>query len=65
VDEAARLGDKLGLGVLAGHALNYRNVRPIAEIKLIEELNIGHSIVARAVFVGLERAVAEMKELIQ
>ena len=65
VEEAARLGEKLGLGVLAGHALNYRNVRPIAEIKLIEELNIGHAIVARAVFVGLQAAVAEMKALLQ
>jgi pyridoxine 5-phosphate synthase len=65
VEDAAKLGHKLGLGVLAGHALNYRNVGPIAAIKLIEELNIGHAIMARAVFVGLERAVAEMKGLIQ
>jgi pyridoxine 5-phosphate synthase len=65
VEEAARLGAKLGLGVLAGHALNYRNVKPIAEIELIEELNIGHAIVARAVFVGLQAAVAEMKALLQ
>jgi len=64
VDESVRLASKLDLGVLAGHALNYRNVRPIADMKLIEELNIGHAIVARALFVGLERAVREMRELI-
>ena len=65
VDDAAKMAHKLGLGVLAGHALNYRNVGPIADMKLIEELNIGHAIIARAVFVGLERAVAEMRALIR
>lgn len=49
----------------AGHGLNYRNVSPIAAIAHIQDLNIGHSIVARAVLVGLERAVREMKELIR
>ncbi|HMK52403.1 MAG TPA: pyridoxine 5'-phosphate synthase, partial [Thermodesulfobacteriota bacterium] len=49
----------------AGHGLNYVNVRRIAEIKEIEELNIGHSIIARAVLVGLDRAVREMIELIR
>jgi len=48
----------------AGHGLTYINVKPVALIDGIEELNIGHTIVARAVFVGLERAVREMKELI-
>ena len=48
----------------AGHGLNYLNVQPIARIPEMRELNIGHSIVARAVFVGLRDAVAEMKQLI-
>jgi pyridoxine 5-phosphate synthase len=64
IDDAVRLASKLGMSVLAGHALNYRNVGPIRDMALIEELNIGHAIIARAVFVGLERAVREMKELI-
>lgn len=53
-----------GLHLHAGHGLNYRNVRPIAAIAEMEELNIGHSIVARAVMVGMQAAVREMKELI-
>jgi len=53
-----------GLSVFAGHGLNYYNVSRIAKIKGIEELNIGYSIVCRAVLVGLERAVREMKALI-
>jgi pyridoxine 5-phosphate synthase len=53
------------LKVAAGHGLNYVNVRRIAEIKEIEELNIGHSIIARAVLVGLDRAVREMIEIIR
>ena len=56
---------KLGLEVAAGHGLNYQNVGPVAPIPEIEELNIGHAIVARAVLVGFERAVREMKELIE
>ena len=58
------LAKKYGLRVIAGHGLNYRNVEPIATIEGIEELNIGHSIVARAALVGLERAVKEMLEII-
>lgn len=54
----------LGLEVSAGHGLNYYNIIPIARLENIKELNIGHSIVARSVFVGFERAVKEMKELI-
>ena len=61
---AARYAAKLGLGVNAGHGLNYVNVRPLARIPEIEEFNIGHSIVARAVLVGLEKAVREMKQLL-
>jgi pyridoxine 5-phosphate synthase len=53
------------LQIAAGHGLNYVNVRRIAEIEEIEELNIGHSIIARAVLVGLDRAVREMIDLIQ
>ena len=53
------------LKIAAGHGLNYVNVRRIAEIKEIEELNIGHSIIARAVLVGLDRAVREMIALIR
>lgn len=56
---------KLGLRVNAGHGLNYNNVEPIAKIDGIEELNIGHSIVSRAVLVGLEKAVREMLALIK
>lgn len=58
--ESARLADRAGLRVLAGHGLNLQNVGPIAAIPEIFELNIGHSIVGRAVLVGLERAVQEM-----
>lgn len=61
---AAELGRELGLDVHAGHGLTYENVTPVAAIATIEELNIGHSIVSRAVLVGMERAVREMKELI-
>lgn len=57
----ARLAASLGLEVHAGHGLHYRNVGAVAAIPEIVELNIGHSIVARAVFVGLESAVREMK----
>jgi pyridoxine 5-phosphate synthase len=50
--------------VHAGHGLNLRNVRPVAEIPEVEALYIGHSIVARAILVGMERAVREMKQLL-
>ncbi|MBI5194482.1 MAG: pyridoxine 5'-phosphate synthase [Nitrospirae bacterium] len=55
---------EIGLKVSAGHGLNYKNVTAIADIKEIEELNIGHSIISRALFVGMEAAVREMKKLI-
>jgi len=61
---AARYADEKGLHVNAGHGLNYDNVRPVAAISEIRELNIGHAIVARAVFVGLRNAVKEMKVLV-
>lgn len=53
-----------GMALHAGHGLTYRNVRPVAAIEDMHELNIGHSIVARAVMVGLEQAVREMKRLV-
>ena len=62
--DAVSLARRLGLEVHGGHGLDYDNVLPIAEIPEIIELNIGHSIVARAVMVGIERAVREMKELL-
>jgi pyridoxine 5-phosphate synthase len=60
--DAARFGRKLGLAVHAGHGLTYENVRAVAALPEISELNIGHNIVARAVLVGMERAVREMRE---
>ncbi|MBI2082977.1 MAG: pyridoxine 5'-phosphate synthase [Deltaproteobacteria bacterium] len=60
----AKLGRSLNLSVAAGHGLHYENVSAVVEIPEIEELNIGHSIVARAVFVGMEKAVREMKVLL-
>lgn len=58
---AARHARAAGLAVHAGHGLTYRNVQPVARLAAIEELNIGHSIVSRAIMVGLRRAVAEMR----
>lgn len=60
VKEAARRAAAIGLKVLAGHGLTYRNVRLISDIPEIEELNIGHNIIARAALVGIDRAVREM-----
>jgi pyridoxine 5-phosphate synthase len=59
----SRLGRSLGLQVNAGHGLDYHNVAPIAAIPELRELNIGHAIVARALFSGFERAVSEMRAL--
>jgi pyridoxine 5-phosphate synthase len=61
---AAQLGRDLGLAVHAGHGLTYENVIPVAALPDIEELNIGHSIMSRAILVGMERAVDEMRTLI-
>jgi pyridoxine 5-phosphate synthase len=63
--DAVKEASHRNLQIAAGHGLNYVNVRRIAEIKEIEELNIGHSIIARAVLVGLDRAVREMINLIK
>jgi pyridoxine 5-phosphate synthase len=61
--DGCQLGGELGLQIHAGHGLTYSNVVPIAQIPGMEELNIGHSIVSRALFVGFEQAVREMKRL--
>lgn len=63
--DAARLGRKLGLQINAGNALTYLNVRPIAALTEIVELHIGHSIIARALLVGMERAVRDMAQTIR
>lgn len=63
--ESARLASRLGMGINAGHGLDYTNVIPIAQIPEIAELNIGHSIISRAVLVGMDSAVREMKSLIR
>jgi pyridoxine 5-phosphate synthase len=62
--EGAELATQYGLNVAAGHGLTYRNVVAVAGIKKITEFNIGHNIVSRAIFVGLDNAVREMKEAI-
>jgi pyridoxine 5-phosphate synthase len=62
---AAELAQDFGMSVNAGHGLNYQNVGRMHEIFGIQELNIGHSIISRAVFVGLDKAVKEMHELIK
>lgn len=65
IKTAARHAAKAGLAVVAGHGLDYTNVASVAAIPEIEELNIGHSLVSRAVFVGFERAVREMIQAIE
>jgi pyridoxine 5-phosphate synthase len=64
LETAARQIRSLGLVLHAGHGLTYRNVKPVAAIEGMSELNIGHSIVARAMMVGFEQAVREMKKLV-
>ncbi|MFP5482911.1 MAG: pyridoxine 5'-phosphate synthase, partial [Gammaproteobacteria bacterium] len=63
IRKSANFGVAEGLRVNAGHGLNYDNVQPVAAIETISELNIGHSIVANAVFMGWEGAIKKMKEL--
>jgi len=65
IETAVRRGVELGLQVNAGHGLNYQNVHQVAAIEPIRELNIGHAIVARALFTGLAAAVREMKRLMR
>ena len=62
--EAAALAESIGLSTNAGHGLNYQNVKKILTLKNIEELNIGHSIISRAVLVGLGQAVKDMRDII-
>lgn len=62
---AAKRAHALGLGVNGGHGLNYTNIFPIVAIPEIEELSIGHSVIARAMFVGIEQAVREMLECVK
>ncbi len=64
LQDIVKYSKKLGMRVLAGHGLNYRNIQLFRNLKDVEEVNIGHAIVSRAAFVGLERAVREMKALI-
>ena len=64
IKQSVKQGLKNGLKVNAGHGLNYENVTKIKNIKGISELNIGYSIICRSIFVGLERAVKEMKNLL-
>ena len=63
--EAAALATQYGLLVAAGHGLTYRNVGAVATIAEVTEFNIGHNIIARSIFIGLERAVTEMREAIE
>lgn len=63
IQHAVQYGRSIGLHVNAGHGLNYQNVQPIAALDGVTELNIGHAIIARAVFTGLHEAVVEMKRL--
>jgi pyridoxine 5-phosphate synthase len=63
IREAVEYGNRIGLKVNAGHGLNYDNVGPVAAVPGIAELNIGHAIVAQAIFIGWEAAVRQMKRL--
>jgi len=63
INDAVQLGDEIGLQVNAGHGLHYHNVQAVAALPAVRELNIGHAVVARAVFTGLGDAVREMKHL--
>lgn len=65
IDAGIKLARKVGMGVNAGHGLNYFNIKPLAALGGIEEYNIGHSIMARAMMVGMDRAVRDMVELIK
>jgi pyridoxine 5-phosphate synthase len=65
LEESARFGREHALQIHLGHGLNYVNVQPVCRIAGVDELNIGHSIISRAVLVGMERAVREMKEAIR
>jgi pyridoxine 5-phosphate synthase len=65
INKAAILTKKLGMRVVAGHGLNYHNTQKLVELSIIEEFNIGHSIISRAVFSGLAEAVLTMKLIVE
>lgn len=65
IEKAIHAARRAGMGVNAGHGLNYNNIQPVVALGVIEEFNIGHSIISRAVLVGLDRAVREMKALLK
>ena len=65
IDEATEYSHQLSLVTNAGHGLDYTNVQEIARIKLLNELNIGHSIIAESIFLGLSEAIRKMKNLIE
>lgn len=65
LEAACKAAERLGLGVHAGHGLTYHNIQSVTTIPELEEVNIGHTIVARALSVGMERAVKEMKDLLK
>ena len=64
IGEAVAVASRLGLGINAGHGLNYHNIKKLLPFKQIQEYSIGHSIIARAIMVGMEQAVREMVELV-
>jgi pyridoxine 5-phosphate synthase len=65
IEDSVACASRLELGIHAGHGLDYHNIQPLARISLIDEFSIGHAIIARAVLVGVERAVGEMLQLIR
>jgi pyridoxine 5-phosphate synthase len=65
IQETAKLAQSLKLGVNAGHGLDYKNVAAVAAIREIDEMSIGHAVIVRALFVGLEQAVREMIRMVQ
>ena len=65
IQRAAKIGKSLGLGVNAGHGLNYLNTAAVATIHEIDEVSIGHAVIAKALFVGLDRAVREMMGIVK
>jgi pyridoxine 5-phosphate synthase len=65
IENAVKLAQKLGMGVNAGHGLNYANIKRITAIRGIEEYNIGHAIISRAVLAGLDKAVRDMVEMVR
>ncbi|MCX6826405.1 MAG: pyridoxine 5'-phosphate synthase [candidate division Zixibacteria bacterium] len=64
LEQMVNLATKLNMAVNCGNGLNYRNIRPLAELGLIDEFNVGYSVIARAVMVGLERAVREIVDIV-